>query len=70
MNENVLEETWQAKLLRAQAYSWHNRFLQINNQKVKLIVKNLCKKNRCKFRLKFIANGESFLTKLLGEMIF
>ena len=32
-------------------------------KKVKLIVKNLCKKNRCKFRLKFIANGESFLTK-------
>ena len=32
-------------------------------KKVKLIVKNLCKKNRCKFRLKFIANGDSFLTK-------
>ena len=26
-------------------------------------MKNLCKTNKCKFKIEFIANGESFLTK-------
>ena len=32
-------------------------------KKINLIVKNLCKKNKCKFRIEYIANGDSFLTK-------
>ena len=32
-------------------------------KKVSLVVKNICKVNRCKFKIKFIANGDSFLTK-------
>ena len=31
-------------------------------KKINLIVKNVCKKNKCKFRIEFIANGDSFLT--------
>ena len=32
-------------------------------KKVSLVVKNICKVNRCKFKIKFIANGDSFLTE-------
>ena len=32
-------------------------------KKINLIVKNLCKKNKCKFKIEYIANGDSFLTK-------
>ena len=32
-------------------------------RKISLVVKNICKINRCKFKIKFIANGDSFLTK-------
>jgi len=32
-------------------------------KKISLIVKNICKIDRCKFKIKFIANGDSFLTK-------
>jgi succinyl-diaminopimelate desuccinylase len=32
-------------------------------KKISLVVKNICKINRCKFKIKFIANGDSFLTK-------
>jgi succinyl-diaminopimelate desuccinylase len=32
-------------------------------KKISLEVKNICKINRCKFKIKFIANGDSFLTK-------
>ena len=27
------------------------------------MVKNICRSNRCKFKIEFIENGESFLTK-------
>ena len=32
-------------------------------KKINLVVKNICKINKCKFKIKFIANGDSFLTK-------
>jgi succinyl-diaminopimelate desuccinylase len=32
-------------------------------KKINLIVKNICRKNKCKFKIEFIANGDSFLTK-------
>ena len=32
-------------------------------KKINSIVKNLCKKNKCKFKINFHINGESFLTK-------
>ena len=32
-------------------------------KKINSIVKNLCKKNKCKFKIDFHVNGESFLTK-------
>ncbi len=32
-------------------------------KKVNFIVKNLCKKSKCKFKIEYIANGDSFLTK-------
>ena len=32
-------------------------------RKISLEVKNICRINRCKFKIKFIANGDSFLTK-------
>ena len=31
--------------------------------KINKIIKNLCKKNKCKFKIEYIANGDSFLTK-------
>ncbi len=32
-------------------------------KKITLIVKNLAKKNKCKFKIDYLANGDSFLTK-------
>ena len=32
-------------------------------KKINQIIKSLCKKNKCKFKIEYIANGESFLTK-------
>ena len=32
-------------------------------KKINLVVKNICKINKCKFKIEFIANGDSFLTK-------
>ena len=32
-------------------------------RKISLIVKNLSKKNKCKFKIDYMANGEAFLTK-------
>ena len=32
-------------------------------RKINFIVKSLCKKNRCKFKIEYLENGESFLTK-------
>ena len=32
-------------------------------KKINLIVKNLCKKNKCSFKIEYIENGDSFLTK-------
>ena len=31
--------------------------------KINSIIKNLCKKNKCKFKIEYLANGDSFLTK-------
>ena len=44
------------------------RFNNLHNsgslkKKINLIIKNLCKKNKCKFKIDFHVNGESFLTK-------
>jgi succinyl-diaminopimelate desuccinylase len=43
----------------------YNNFYTADKLKKKInsIVKNICKINRCKFKIKFIANGDSFLTK-------
>ena len=43
----------------------YNNFHTANKlkRKISLVVKNICKINRCKFKIKFIANGDSFLTK-------
>ena len=32
-------------------------------KKINLMIKNICKKNKCKFKINFIANGDAFLTK-------
>ncbi len=32
-------------------------------RKINLIVKSLCKKNKCKFKIRYLENGESFITK-------
>jgi succinyl-diaminopimelate desuccinylase len=32
-------------------------------KKINIIIKNLCKKNKCRFEVEYIANGDSFLTK-------
>ena len=32
-------------------------------KKINTIVKNLCKKNKCGFKIEYLANGDSFLTK-------
>ena len=43
----------------------YNNFHTANKLKreISSVVKNICKINRCKFKIKFIANGDSFLTK-------
>tara|TARA_E500000178_G_scaffold337816_1_gene377458 strand:+ start:749 stop:1906 length:1158 start_codon:yes stop_codon:yes gene_type:complete len=38
-------------------------------KKINLIVRQICKKNKCKYKIDFITNGESFLTKP-GRTIF
>ena len=38
-------------------------------KKINLIVRQICKKNKCKYKIDFIKNGESFLTKP-GRTIF
>ena len=32
-------------------------------KKINLVIKNLCKKSKCKFKVKYLENGDSFLTK-------
>jgi len=32
-------------------------------KKINLMIKNICKKDKCKFKINFIANGDAFLTK-------
>ena len=32
-------------------------------KKINLIVKNLCKKSKCKFKIEYLENGDSFITK-------
>ena len=43
----------------------YNNFYTANKlkRKISLVVKNICKTNRCKFKINFIENGDSFLTK-------
>ena len=50
---------------RAQFNIRYNNFHNANTlkKKITLVVKNICKTNRCKFKIEFIANGDSFLTK-------
>ena len=50
---------------KAQFNIRYNNFHTANSlkKKINLIVKNLCKKNKCKFKIEYIANGDSFLTK-------
>jgi succinyl-diaminopimelate desuccinylase len=50
---------------KAQFNIRYNNFHNANSLKKKINseVKNICKKNKCKFKIEFIANGESFLTK-------
>ena len=49
---------------RAQFNVRYNNFHNASTLKKKInsVVKNVCKKNKCKFRIEFIANGDSFLT--------
>ena len=56
---------------RAQFNVRYNNFHNANTLKKKIssIVKNICKINRCKFKIEFIVNGDSFLTKP-GKTIF
>ena len=50
---------------RAQFNVRYNNFHNAGTLKKKIssVIKNICKTNRCKFKIKFIANGDSFLTK-------
>ena len=32
-------------------------------KKINLVIKSICKKNKCNFKIEYIANGDSFLTK-------
>ena len=50
---------------RAQFNIRYNNFHNAKTlkKKIKLVVNNICKKNKCKFKIEFIANGDSFLTK-------
>ena len=50
---------------KAQFNIRYNNFHNASTLKKKInsVVKNVCKVSRCKFKIKFIANGDSFLTK-------
>ena len=50
---------------KAQFNVRYNNFHNANSLKKKINseIKNICKKNKCKFKIEFIVNGESFLTK-------
>ena len=50
---------------KAQFNIRYNNFHNANSlkKKINLVVKNACKINKCKFKIEFIANGDSFLTK-------
>ena len=50
---------------KAQFNIRYNNFHTANTLKKKInkIVKKLCKKNKCTFKIEYIANGDSFLTK-------
>ena len=50
---------------RAQFNIRYNNYHTANSLKKKInkIVKNLCKKSKCKFKIDYLANGDSFLTK-------
>ena len=50
---------------KAQFNIRYNNFHTANSlkKKINIIVKNLCRKNKCKFKIEYIANGDSFLTK-------
>ena len=50
---------------RAQFNIRYNNFHTAGSlrKKINQIIKSLCKKNKCKFKIEYIANGDSFLTK-------
>ncbi len=50
---------------KAQFNIRYNDFHNANTlkKKINMIVKNSCKKNKCKFKIEYLANGDSFLTK-------
>jgi len=50
---------------KAQFNIRYNNFHTANSLKKKInkIVKNICKKNKCAFKIDYLANGDSFLTK-------
>ena len=56
---------------KAQFNIRYNNFHTANTlkKKVNKIVKYLCKKNKCSFKIEYLANGDSFLTKP-GKTIF
>ena len=56
---------------RAQFNIRYNNFHTSSSLKKKInsVVKKFCKKNKCKYKIDFIANGEAFLTKP-GKTIF
>ena len=56
---------------KAQFNIRYNNFHTANSLKKKInkIVKNICKKNKCAFKIDYLANGDSFLTKP-GETIY
>ena len=43
----------------------YNNFHNANSlkKKINLVIKNICKTSRCRFKTEFIANGDSFLTR-------
>jgi succinyl-diaminopimelate desuccinylase len=43
-------------------YNNHYNSIKLR-RKINLVVKNICKKNNCKFKIDFTVNGDSFLTK-------
>tara|TARA_B110001452_G_scaffold216735_1_gene188140 strand:+ start:956 stop:2113 length:1158 start_codon:yes stop_codon:yes gene_type:complete len=50
---------------KAQFNIRYNNFHTANSlkKKINLIIKSICKKNKCNFEIEYIANGDSFLTK-------